>query len=54
MQVSLLVREVLLFEIIRDLVEKLPVMIAPRWLLTKSQPIAVRNVIQFLRGVFAF
>jgi uncharacterized protein YbjT (DUF2867 family) len=42
------------FEIIRDLVEKLPVMIAPRWLLTKSQPIAVRNVIQFLRGVLLF
>jgi uncharacterized protein YbjT (DUF2867 family) len=41
------------FEIIRDLVEKLPVMIAPKWLLTKSQPIAVRNVIQFLsRSLF--
>jgi len=39
------------FEIIRDLVEKLPVMIAPRWLNTKSQPIAIRNVIQFLKGV---
>ncbi|MFW5774041.1 MAG: DUF2867 domain-containing protein, partial [Tangfeifania sp.] len=39
------------FEIIRDLVEKLPVMIAPRWLKTKSQPIAIRNVIEFLRGV---
>lgn len=39
------------FEIIRDLVEKLPVMIAPRWLNTKSQPIAIRNVIQFLTGV---
>ncbi len=39
------------FEIIRDLVEKLPVMIAPRWLETRSQPIAVRNVIQFLQGV---
>jgi len=36
------------FEIIRDLVEKLPFMIAPKWLQTKSQPIAVRNVIQFL------
>lgn len=36
------------FEIIRDLVEKLPFMIAPRWLKTKSQPIAIRNVIQFL------
>jgi uncharacterized protein YbjT (DUF2867 family) len=39
------------FEIIRDLVEKLPVMIAPRWLDTKSQPIAIRNVIEFLSGV---
>jgi len=39
------------FEIIRDLVEKLPVMIAPIWLKTKSQPIAVRNVIEFLSGV---
>lgn len=39
------------FEIIRDLVEKLPVMIAPRWLNTLSQPIAIRNVIQYLHGV---
>jgi uncharacterized protein YbjT (DUF2867 family) len=39
------------FEIIRDLVEKLPVMIAPRWLDTKSQPIAIRNVIEFISGV---
>ncbi len=39
------------FEIIRDLVEKLPVMIAPKWLKTKCQPIAIRNVIQFLVGV---
>jgi len=39
------------FEIIRDLVEKLPVMIAPRWLKTKSQPIAIRNVIEFLYGI---
>jgi len=39
------------FEIIRDLVEKLPLMIAPRWLKTKSQPIAIRNVIEFLVGV---
>ena len=39
------------FEIIRDLVEKLPVMIAPRWLDTRSQPIAIRNVIEFLSGV---
>jgi len=39
------------FEIIRDLVEKLPVMIAPRWLETRCQPIAIRDVIQFLTGV---
>ncbi|MFK7934461.1 MAG: SDR family oxidoreductase [Saprospiraceae bacterium] len=39
------------FEIIRDLVEKLPVMIAPKWLNSKCQPIAIRNVIQFLTGV---
>ncbi|QQS52672.1 MAG: SDR family oxidoreductase [Bacteroidota bacterium] len=39
------------FEIVRDLVEKLPIMIAPRWLKTKSQPIAIRNVIEFLTGV---
>ena len=39
------------FEIIRDLVEKLPVMITPKWLDTKCQPIAVRNVVQFLTGV---
>ncbi len=39
------------FEIIRDLVEKLPVMIAPKWLKTRSQPIAIRDVISFLEGV---
>jgi uncharacterized protein YbjT (DUF2867 family) len=39
------------FEIIRDLVEKLPLMIAPRWLNTLCQPIAIRNVVQFLTGV---
>jgi uncharacterized protein YbjT (DUF2867 family) len=39
------------FEIIRDLVEKLPFMIAPRWLNTHCQPIAIRNVLEFLSGV---
>lgn len=39
------------FEIIRDLVEKLPLMVAPRWLNTPTQPIAIRNVLQFLHGV---
>lgn len=36
------------FEIIRDLVEKLPVMITPKWLNTKCQPIGVSDVIAFL------
>lgn len=36
------------FEIIRDLVEKLPIMIAPKWLNTKSQPIGIRDVIKML------
>ena len=39
------------FEIIRDLVEKLPFMITPQWLKTKCQPIAIRNVVEFLSGV---
>jgi uncharacterized protein YbjT (DUF2867 family) len=39
------------FEIMRDLVEKLPVMIAPKWLNTRHQPIAVRDVLLYLRGV---
>ena len=42
------------FEIIRDLVEKLPFMIAPKWLNTKSQPIAIRNVIEYLKGVLLY
>jgi len=36
------------FEIIRDLVEKLPVMVTPKWLNTKCQPIGVTDVISFL------
>ena len=39
------------FEIIRDLCEKLPLMITPKWVLTRTQPIAIRDVIQFLTGV---
>ncbi len=39
------------FEIIRDLCEKLPIMITPKWVLTKSQPIAIRDVMQYLIGV---
>ncbi|PSR11966.1 MAG: DUF2867 domain-containing protein [Bacteroidetes bacterium] len=39
------------FEIIRDLTEKLPIMITPRWLNTRCQPIGIVDVIRFLSGV---
>ncbi len=39
------------FEIIRDIVEKLPLIIAPKWILTKTQPISIRDVITYLSGV---
>lgn len=41
------------FEIIRDLVDKLPIMITPKWLNTKCQPIAISDVLEFLiRSLF--
>jgi uncharacterized protein YbjT (DUF2867 family) len=39
------------FEIIRDLCEKLPVMVTPKWVNTKTHPIAIRNVLSYLTGV---
>ena len=36
------------FEILRYLVERLPIMITPRWVHTQSQPIAVRDVLHYL------
>lgn len=40
------------FEIIRDIVEKLPLMITPRWLNTKTQPLGIRDILTFLsRGL---
>lgn len=39
------------FEIIRDLGEKLPIMTAPKWILTKCQPIAIRDVLTYLSEV---
>jgi uncharacterized protein YbjT (DUF2867 family) len=39
------------FEIIRDLVNHLPVMITPRWVRSKSPPIALDNVLEYLIGV---
>ena len=38
------------FEILRYLVERLPIMITPRWVSTPSQPIAIRNVLIYLIG----
>jgi uncharacterized protein YbjT (DUF2867 family) len=38
------------FEMIRHLVERLPLMIVPRWVTTRCQPIAVEDVIGYLVG----
>jgi uncharacterized protein YbjT (DUF2867 family) len=38
------------FEMIRALVERLPVMITPRWVTVRAQPIAIRDVLQYLRA----
>ena len=39
------------FEMLRHLVEVLPVMTTPRWVETRVQPIAVRDVLVYLTGV---
>lgn len=39
------------FEIMRDLVYKLPVMVAPKWLKNRIQPIALRDVLYYLSSV---
>ena len=39
------------FEIMRDLVEKLPVMVGPKWVRSKCQPIAIRDVLFYLHAV---
>ncbi len=36
------------FEIIRHLVQKLPVMITPRWVSTRTQPIGINDVLSYL------
>jgi len=36
------------FEMIRHLTERLPVMITPRWVYTRTQPIAIQNVLEYL------
>ena len=39
------------FEIIRDLVEKLPIMVAPKWINSLCQPIAIGDVLFYLKSV---
>jgi uncharacterized protein YbjT (DUF2867 family) len=39
------------FEIIRDLAEKLPILVTPRWVHTHCQPVAIRNVLDYLTGI---
>lgn len=39
------------WEITRQLVEHLPAMVTPRWVRTKTQPIAVADVVRYLVGV---
>jgi len=41
------------FEILRYLVQRLPVMITPKWVSTACQPIAVENVLTYLAGVLS-
>jgi uncharacterized protein YbjT (DUF2867 family) len=41
------------FEMLRYLVDRLPVMITPRWVQTPCQPIAIRNVLDYLEGCLA-
>ncbi len=38
------------FEILRYLVDRLPVMITPRWVHTPCQPIAIRDILRYLKG----
>jgi uncharacterized protein YbjT (DUF2867 family) len=41
------------FEMVRSLVKRLPVMITPRWVTTRCQPIALDDVISYLAGCLA-
>jgi uncharacterized protein YbjT (DUF2867 family)/uncharacterized protein YndB with AHSA1/START domain len=41
------------FEMIRSLTERLPVMICPRWVYTRVQPIAIRDVLDYLVAALA-
>ena len=41
------------WELTRQLVEHLPAMVTPRWVATRTQPIAVDDVVRYLLGVLA-
>ena len=38
------------FEMLKDLTDRLPVMLCPKWLTTQTQPIAVDDVVAYLRA----
>jgi uncharacterized protein YbjT (DUF2867 family) len=38
------------FEMLRSLVERLPVMVCPRWIETRAQPIDIRDMVLYLLG----
>ena len=42
------------FEMVRYLAERLPVMICPKWVFTRIQPIAIRNVLDYLVAAIEF
>lgn len=39
------------WELTRQLVEHLPAMVTPKWVATRTQPIAIGDVVRYLRGV---
>ena len=41
------------FEMVRNLAERLPAMICPRWVYTRNQPIAIRDVLEYLVAALA-
>jgi len=41
------------FEMIRYLTERVPLMISPRWVFTRTQPIAIRNVLDYLQAALS-
>ena len=38
------------FEIMRDLTRRLPAMVAPKWVSSRCEPIAIRDVVRYLVG----